>query len=277
MNFQPDFIPIPYGVFSDPDLTPAAKLVYGRLKLYSGKVGHCCPKQETLAQEVCLKKRQLRNVLVELRDAGWISLVRARTNCVYTVYPERQLIATLETPESGNKLPVRAATDCLSGPLLYRKEKKFEKKSPLTPQGAGKEISPDELPFATPLDPQPTEVNGNGNLLRHTAERIHARHPGPRRDIGVGRVTKCLTAILKYQRIPGREQAAFLGQLDFTHAAMCASEGWQKDGGEFAKGLENWLAPTKERYLAEPPEPSKPTQSIYTEWDPPKPPKSRVM
>jgi hypothetical protein len=33
---------------------------------------------------------------------------------------------------------------------------------------------------------------------------------------------------------------------------MCASEDWRKDG--FAKGLENWLAPTKERYDVEPPE-----------------------
>jgi hypothetical protein len=114
-SFQPDYITIPYAVLTDSNLSPTAKLVYGRLKLYAGKSGHACPKHETLALEVCLKKRQLQYMLTQLEDAGWISSDRARTNCIYTVYSERQKIATLVTAESSNKLPPRVAENCLKG------------------------------------------------------------------------------------------------------------------------------------------------------------------
>lgn len=153
------------------------------------------------------------------------------------------------------------------------KEVKKEEYLPLSPKGGmnGVSSNPDELPFATLLDPLPPETgngknhsakgaarNGNGrapaisDAIKETAERIHARHPRARRDIGVEQVGKKLAAIVKHRRVPIQEQEAFLEQLDRTHAATCASEAWSKDGGQFAKSLENWLAPTKERYLAEP-------------------------
>jgi uncharacterized protein YdaU (DUF1376 family) len=128
----------------------------------------------------------------------------------------------------------------------------------------------DDLPFGTLLDPLPSEVNdehhsadekGNGHPRRTpqavqlVAQRIYSRHPRIRRDISIAQVAKKLVAILRQQHIPRREQAAFLERIDRNHAGMCETDDWQKDGGKYAKGLENWLAPTKERYLCEPPAP----------------------
>lgn len=85
-------------------------------------------------------------------------------------------------------------------------------------------------------------------LIVTIAELIHGRHPRARRDCGAGMVEKQLRAILKHKHIPAGGREAYLRQIDANHASMCASEQWQKDGGEFAKALSNWLAPSKERY-----------------------------
>jgi len=82
--------------------------------------------------------------------------------------------------------------------------------------------------------------------IHETARTIHERHPAVRR-CGIGEVRKLLTAITS--RAPAKERLSLLDAIDNNHADWCASEQWTKDGGEFAKGLDNWLAPTKERYL----------------------------
>ena len=106
----PEFIIVPYAVLTDGSISHAAKLTYGRLKFYAGEDGRAFPKHETLAREVCLQPRQLKNVLVELRAAGWISWTRARTSCIYTVHSDRQETAD----QIGKKLPMRQAENCLS-------------------------------------------------------------------------------------------------------------------------------------------------------------------
>jgi hypothetical protein len=82
------------------------------------------------------------------------------------------------------------------------------------------------------------------------AAKIHARHPNDhgRRDCSVKRVETKLAAILKHKRVPVGDREAYLTTIDRSHAAMCASEAWLIDGAQYAKSLENWLAPTMERY-----------------------------
>ena len=110
------FIVIPLEILRDPNLSPSAKLVYGRLKLYAGKDGRCFMKHETLAAEVCLGGRQLRTVLTELKSAGWIDWRRGRTSCHYTVHSVRQKTADQDRQKSasvsGGKPPVRSAENC---------------------------------------------------------------------------------------------------------------------------------------------------------------------
>jgi hypothetical protein len=90
--------------------------------------------------------------------------------------------------------------------------------------------------------------------LQRVAMSIHERHPTAheRRDCGVPTVEKKLEAILKHKRLPEEDCGAYLLLIDQNHARKCSSEQWQKDGGEFAKALSNYLAPTMERYDVEP-------------------------
>ena len=103
----------------------------------------------------------------------------------------------------------------------------------------------------------PQKTNG-ADLIREAIKRvaaqIHARHPNEheRRNCSVSSVERKLAAILKLRCIPHGEQEAYLDQIDRNHAAMCASETWQKDGGQFVKALKNWLAPTEEHYNVAP-------------------------
>lgn len=101
---------------------------------------------------------------------------------------------------------------------------------------------------------QRTNGTAHHAVLVAVAGSIHARHPSAhgRRDCSVAVVEKQLEAILKHKHIPSCERESYLRCVDANHASMCASEQWTKNGGEFAKSLSNWLAPTKERYDVNP-------------------------
>lgn len=90
--------------------------------------------------------------------------------------------------------------------------------------------------------------------LQLVARSIYERHPTEyqRRDCSLSTVEKKLEAILKHKRLPEEKCAAYLLQIDRNHAGLCASAEWQKDNSQFARALENYLAPTKERYDVEP-------------------------
>jgi hypothetical protein len=283
---------IPYAVLRDPNVSHAAMVVYGRLKLYAGTKGEAYPKQETLAKEVRLSDRQLKRVLVELRDTGWISWERTRNGCVYTMNPDKTYMSHLEGAEIGRTCPIRHDKNVLSGEPLYRKEKKFEKMYPLTPKGEGNvfpDTDPEDPPFAGPLDPQPALFNGNNHVskngtnhgakleevIQQTAERIHQRHPNnhSRRDCTAALVPEKLKAILKHLHIEPAEQQSYLERIDHNHEAWCASEKWQKQDGQYVDGLKKWLRPSNEYYLVEPSAPKPRVQSagtVYREYDPPK-------
>jgi len=96
-------------------------------------------------------------------------------------------------------------------------------------------------------------VNGNGHgsrtrgekLIADFATRTHGRHPKIRR-CRIAEVKSQLQKILKL--FPAKEHASVLQRIDANHETWCRSPQWTDDGGEFAKGLENWLAPTKHRW-----------------------------
>lgn len=87
-------------------------------------------------------------------------------------------------------------------------------------------------------------------VITEVSARIHARHPDPRRDISAKAVGDKLRVIVRDIAQP--EKIPKLRLIDSTHAARCLTEMWSKDGGEFAKGLENWLAPTMGRFDSQP-------------------------
>lgn len=85
--------------------------------------------------------------------------------------------------------------------------------------------------------------------LRTVEKQIHQRHPAIRR-CGVAEIRKNLLAILRKE--PKAERGAVLRKINDNHAAMCATDGWTKEDGQFSKGLDNWLAPTKMRWAESP-------------------------
>ena len=77
------FIKIPLEALGDPRLLPISKLVYGRLILFAGKDGRCCPSHATLATEVCTRARNVRRCLDQLRDENYISWKRTPRGNAY--------------------------------------------------------------------------------------------------------------------------------------------------------------------------------------------------
>lgn len=72
-------------LYSD-DLSPTAKLAYGRLALYAGKNGRCTPSHDTMASQVRVSTSRIRAVLKELRDCGLIDWKQTGSACSYTVF-----------------------------------------------------------------------------------------------------------------------------------------------------------------------------------------------
>ena len=88
------------------------------------------------------------------------------------------------------------------------------------------------------------------SALVTAAGRIHSRHPTARR-CGLGEVKNQLRAIVRHAQ-PGK-RLGLLRQIDENHAGWCETPDWQKENGQYAKGLDNWLAPTKGRWEESPP------------------------
>jgi hypothetical protein len=79
--------------------------------------------------------------------------------------------------------------------------------------------------------------------LNQIASRMYERHPELRRCSE--RIIKSkLRAIAK--KSPSAERINRIRAIDISHAAWCLY--WALDDGRFAKGLENWLAPTMGRF-----------------------------
>lgn len=118
-----------------------------------------------------------------------------------------------------------------------------------------------------------TSRKADREVLENVARAIYGRHPNAfgRRDVGIGVVEKRLEAILKHKRIAVSEAAVYLRRIDANHTAACQSDAWRKDGGQYARSLQNYLVPKEERYDVEPSSESQnqATESLYVRWDPP--------
>jgi hypothetical protein len=86
--------------------------------------------------------------------------------------------------------------------------------------------------------------------LDAVAVRIHGRHPAVRR-CGLGEVKTHLRAIAR--GVPDGERLDLLRKVDANHTGWCDTEDWSKEAGQYAKGLANWLAPGKQRFIEAPP------------------------
>lgn len=125
---DPAFIQIPHAVFIDPALSHAAKLLFGRLKLYAGKDGKAFPKHETLAREMCISDRQVRTLLTELKALNRIDWTQTRGSCHFEIKPPEDwkktsdLDRTKTSGVAGTNLPTKTGRKLPT-------EKKYRKSS----------------------------------------------------------------------------------------------------------------------------------------------------
>lgn len=112
---------IPGEVFHDKELTAAAKLLYLVLSTMAHRDGYCWPSNETLAAELDLSKRRVRELLSSLQKRGYIRVAVQRaegTREVERRYIYCGLFVGRETPPpSGENSPDPPAKSrsCLIG------------------------------------------------------------------------------------------------------------------------------------------------------------------
>ena len=100
---------IPGEVFHDKELTAAAKLLYLVLSTMAHRNGYCWPSNETLAAELDLSKRRVRELLSALQERGYIRVAVQRADGTHEV--ERRYIycglfvGKEPPPPSGEDLP----------------------------------------------------------------------------------------------------------------------------------------------------------------------------
>ncbi len=108
---------IPGEVMHDKELPHAGKLLYLVLSSMAHKNGYCWPANETLAAELDLSKRRVRELLAMLQERGYIRVHVRRTeetNEVERRYIYCGMFPDRETqPPSGEDLPDPPAEDCL--------------------------------------------------------------------------------------------------------------------------------------------------------------------
>ena len=68
------FAAFPYVVLTDVRLSPGARVAYGILLKYGWQEGACFPGQKTLARDIGVKERQVRNYLTELVDNQYVRI-----------------------------------------------------------------------------------------------------------------------------------------------------------------------------------------------------------
>ena len=82
---------IPPAVLYDPNLSPTAKLCYGRIAVFCGDKDYCWPSQETLSKELMVSERTVRDCLSQLEERGHIKSEQVglkRTNRYSLVWTE---------------------------------------------------------------------------------------------------------------------------------------------------------------------------------------------
>ena len=137
-------------------------------------------------------------------------------------------------------------------PNIVKYKDEYSKKSGGCPDSKADTEREQNTPKVPAAKPAAVEAeNPVTDRVRNIAKLMVFRHPALRCNLSAFAVEGKLNIILK--RHATRTTAAFkldlLDGINEWHAEQCASYQWTKDGGEFAQGLEKFLAPTLDRYM----------------------------
>lgn len=105
----------------------------------------------------------------------------------------------------------------------------------------------------------PSTVLARGKVVREMSEfdlailrtvrNLHNRHPAVR-SCGPKEIEKQLRLICN--KFPASQRVSMLVDIDGNHTAWCDSDDWRKEGGQWCKALNNWLAPSMDRWNTRP-------------------------
>ena len=117
-----------YGVFIPEalvrfrNISPGAKLCWGRLARYKGEFGKCYPSQDALASELGVSERNVRRYIEELRSSGLIRKVRRglQLNNEYEFLWHEIFEGTERTHSSGQERPKASRPDRTEASALHR-------------------------------------------------------------------------------------------------------------------------------------------------------------
>jgi hypothetical protein len=199
--------------------------------------------------------------------AQWARLLSCHRSKVYRYMNELQnrgLIqvkfpVTVNLPQGILQDTKRSSSDNIevSIPKLLKYRDEYSKKSghsPDTLRTEDRDRDREETPTGgegedSLFGKSPTTSGSNklDELIEPFATQIFTRHPRVRR-CALSEVRDSLRSILK--KVPAGQRIETLQRIDRNHESWCSSEQWQKDGGEYSKGLDNWLRPTKGRFNA---------------------------
>lgn len=97
------FIPESIVRLSHEILSPGAKLLFGRLCWHAGKNGECFPSHVTLAEEIGVAERTIRDYLKELEDGGFVIRIRAGNYHMYGFIWHQSLEDSLRVTEKEHR------------------------------------------------------------------------------------------------------------------------------------------------------------------------------
>jgi hypothetical protein len=238
------------------DISDAAKVMYSALAQMEATMPEVRPSLERLRKEVGKSRSATIRALNELKAKKLIEVTEHPQKGVHPLYSTNVYRFLLnpdylpKTFENVTGIPgedsvkndtgVKNGTSVKNGPELVPKMTltQCQKRYP------SKNIS--KARERDPGDPLLTKV------VKACSERIHGNHPPRRRDVSSAKVEKLLIAIIMHKKLSREKAIAFTRDLTDRHERWCRCEQWTTNDGQYAKGLENWLAPTKERYEAEP-------------------------
>ena len=205
--------------------------------------------EEDISSKVGRPIKAVRDCLAEMKRAGIFSI--DSRGCIFNRRMARESSISVARKRAADsrweKAKLAAETNDSCTDFAYAKSDAKNMQKPSVTVTVSDTVS--TLP--------PAPKNGAGEVdefeswLKVVATEIHDRHPIPRRDIGIKGISDRLRKICNKAECG---KLGLLAEINDSHEAHCACPQWKKDGGEYAKGLDNWLAPTMRRWEGDVPE-----------------------
>jgi len=107
---------LPADVRYDPNLSPTAKLMYCEIRALSFKHGFCFAKNKYFEKAFGLDERQIRRILQQLKENGYIAIYKARNDEDGKIYRIIQVAGSKLKTENRTKMSAKTGQKCPQKP-----------------------------------------------------------------------------------------------------------------------------------------------------------------